>query len=85
MDILRWSLRWLAAAAAVFVPRPGNVAATVATAQSLTAGAAAHGGAAGAAGAAQGIMIAIGPAGAAGGHVAAAGGLTAVLELGDLP
>lgn len=85
MDILRWSLRWLSSAAAVFVPRPGNASAIVGTAQSLTAGAAAHGGAVGVPGVAQGIVAAIGPAGMAGGDVGRAGGVTAVLELGDLP
>jgi len=85
MDILRWSLRWLSAAAAVIVPRPGNVAAIAETAQGLDAVVVAAGGAAGAPGAAQGIGIAFGRAGAAAGHVAAAGGATAVLELGELP
>lgn len=85
MDILRWSLRWLSSAAALIVPRPGNASAITETAQSLTAGAAAHGGAVGVPAAAQGIVAAISPAGAAGANVAAAGGLTAVLELGDLP
>ncbi|MCB8988073.1 MAG: hypothetical protein H6661_10040 [Ardenticatenaceae bacterium] len=85
MDILRWSLRWLSAAAAVIVPRPGNVVAIVETAQGLGVTAAAAGGAVGAPGAAQGIDIAFGRAGAAGGDVAAVGSVTAVLELGELP